>query len=161
MTAILYVPRSGEHPTIVRGSAIVGSTGDDQIHCYYEGNLYDAENLRQYRERALVAAARWRDRAPTVAQMLIPAATLRAVAHYDLETYSVVDVIDEAALLAWSGESLSAITGMRLDPGPIDRNDPDVRAALSDLRPAGQNSWRTIAGQIVRLTPQGGLEISG
>ncbi len=161
MILTLYAPAQGRHPTIAAGSAIIGYVRDGYVHCYFEGNLYGAENLRRYYERAIVAAGRMVDRAPTVAQMLVPEEHLKAVARYDTETRRINEILDEIALVSWAGETAEMIVGQRLPVGAIDRNDPAVKAALADLVPESRDRWRTLSGQILALTPRGSLEIAG
>lgn len=62
---------------IKAGSAIVTTGGDTEgdeggIRLYYEGNIYGAENLRDYKERILVAAGRAMTAYPTTAFVYIP-----------------------------------------------------------------------------------------
>lgn len=158
----LFVPRRPGLAGIAPGSAIVGRppTQDGHIHCYYEGNLYGAENLRTYRERAYMAAARLRDRAATVAQVRLPSDDLTAVAGYDLDKLAIVEPTDLQALMDWSEEDEEALVGRVLPVGSVDRSDPRLARLLGDLRPVSRTTWRTTAGQILTLTRDGGLSIS-
>jgi hypothetical protein len=63
----LYVP----HPEsrlcteLARGSAIVGlPMASGQVRIYYEGNVFGAQNLKRYRDKAVQAAGRMLHRYP-------------------------------------------------------------------------------------------------
>lgn len=68
---VIYVPRTGSRldQAIAPGSGIVGfpSRGATKIVLYYEGNLYDAENLRDPEERIVSAFGRGATGYPTSA----------------------------------------------------------------------------------------------
>lgn len=72
-TAVIYVlrPDSNLASHIQPGSGIVGVPGHHHLHIYYEGNLYDASNLRDPLERVVCAFGRAASMAPTVAMMAV------------------------------------------------------------------------------------------
>ena len=74
------------------GTAVVWAAGE----LTYEGNLYGAENLRAFSERAKVAAGRLFTRAPTVARLAISPGEFA-------ERFRVVGQIDDAySLRLWA-----------------------------------------------------------
>jgi hypothetical protein len=71
VTFQVYVPREGVDTTIASGSGIVGRPNAEDpriIVMDYEGNLYGAENLREYGQRVMHAADRSVTHYPTVAR---------------------------------------------------------------------------------------------
>lgn len=91
--ARVAIPR--RHPanaSLVPGTAVVWAAGE----LTYEGNLYGAENLRTFSERAKVAAGRLFKRAPTVARLALSPGEFA-------ERFRVVGQIDDAyALRLWA-----------------------------------------------------------
>lgn len=83
---VVYVPTltSPIRERIVPGSAIVsrGALNDGSVLVYYEGNIYNSQNMRKYSERVLHAAGRLATHYPTVAKMLVPRAHLIQVGTY-------------------------------------------------------------------------------
>ena len=68
----IVIPKSGTyfHKLITRGSGVVMISHEHHkdIPCiYYEGNLYDAVNLRTYEDRIKCAAGRAHTHYPTIA----------------------------------------------------------------------------------------------
>lgn len=85
-------------------SGIVGIDAMDVFkHIYFEGNLYDASNMRLYTERLKVAAGRLRDRYPTVAQMMVDADDVIVVGSFNTDGWTIEAVTDPKALEAWAG----------------------------------------------------------
>lgn len=87
----LFVPRS-DSPMRCRlgsGAAVVGDRDSlDSNGCitiYFEDNRYAAVNVKNYADRALVAALRMRDRAATVARAAISPSELVEVGYWDEE----------------------------------------------------------------------------
>jgi translation initiation factor IF-1 len=102
----IYVPADAQKMTAigpVRGSAIVGGPPrDGKVVIYYEGNLYDAVNLRTFEERVRQAASRKHHLAPTSAILLIDEGDLVAVGVHNYElNRNRID--NKAALDAWLG----------------------------------------------------------
>lgn len=86
----IYVPTTESmglvEKTIVRGSGIVGFIPDEraeQMIVYFEGNLYDAEALRQFNDRAKQAYGRMATKYPTVAKSVMPLAMFESVGYTD------------------------------------------------------------------------------
>lgn len=111
----IYVPRgvaiAGNR--LVPGSAIVSPADahEDFVTVDFEGNLYDAINLRDYPSRVLVAAYRSRDRAPTVARVRAPIEGLAKVATFDLSRKTFVEVNDPDSLSEWLGDEPIPVAG--------------------------------------------------
>ena len=72
-SAVVYVPtEEGERRLgLAPGSGAVGVALGSGVHLYYEGNLYQAANLRTWQERVTCAAGRLFKRYPTVAQSFV------------------------------------------------------------------------------------------
>lgn len=71
-TVDVYVPKPGCLTHIAKGSAIVGSAySESEVLIDYEGNLYDAENMRRYSQRVAHAADRHNSLYPTTARMVV------------------------------------------------------------------------------------------
>lgn len=73
--ATVYIPRDpvAALASIAPGSGIVGAPlGESGIVIFFEGNCYDASNLRDYEDRLACAAGRLFTRYPTVAKMYVP-----------------------------------------------------------------------------------------
>jgi len=111
----LYVPQgvavAGKR--VAPGSAIVSPADDreDFVTVDFEGNLYDAINLRDYPSRVLVAAYRSRDRAPTVARARVPIEGLTKVATFDLSRKTFVEISDPDRLSEWLGDEPIPVAG--------------------------------------------------
>ena len=71
--AFVYVPAPGSQleKYLAPKSAVVGRQHGDLLHVYYEGNIYGAENLKDWHERVRCAAGRLFCRYPTVAQQAV------------------------------------------------------------------------------------------
>jgi hypothetical protein len=104
-----YVPRTVADPShrasytvahIAPGSGIVGQPQDDgTILVYYEGNIYDARNIRTYDDRCDHAFDRMRTNYPTVARAIVNPRDLIDVGTWEPATHSVVTTREEAALI--------------------------------------------------------------
>jgi len=84
-------------------SALVSSadqSGDSRL-CYFEGNLYDADNMRRFTDRVMHAAGRAVTRYPTVAKSRIPVTDLRHVGTYDARSRRICSITDHDALLSY------------------------------------------------------------
>lgn len=78
------VPLSFADEEIKKGSAIVGFGTDlDTVDIYYEGNIYDIDNLRQFEERLLIASGRLESKYPTVARMRVNLSDLLCIGRWD------------------------------------------------------------------------------
>lgn len=103
MQYALYVPLDPQLG-VDHASAIVGKTLDDgRIHIYYEGNRFNASNLKLYAERARSAAGRIHARYPTIAQAIARPDQLLRVGTYDTTEWVIADLDPEhiPALQAW------------------------------------------------------------
>src|SRR5215471_3957209 len=106
----VYVPAPGQLETIIRGSGIVGQTFDTGLVLIdYEGNRYDAVNLRDYGSRVRRAYERQTASYPTVARMVVPVDALVRVGTFDpLDDEVRLDVGGDELVRQWldvEGES--------------------------------------------------------
>jgi len=73
------------------GSGIVGEAHSAGVLLHYEGNIFDAVNLRRYEDRLKQAAGRLVARYPTRAMLVLPASevaeTMLVVGEYDAENW--------------------------------------------------------------------------
>lgn len=150
----IYVPRPGSltEAMIRPHSAVVASIdeGVDMASCFFEGNIYGAQNLRSFHDRLVVAAGRLTSDYPTTARALVSVADLIRVASYDTRFLAVRDVIDGQRLSKWAGEPIESITGVTLPVGR--RTWSELSAVSNELRPVGARStfaFRSRAGQIL------------
>lgn len=87
----LFVPHTNSdlRCRIGKGSAIVGDKdvydGNGRITIYFENNKYAAVNIKNYADRALVAALRLHDQVATVARATIDPCDLVEVGLWDEE----------------------------------------------------------------------------
>lgn len=67
------------------GSAMVGfrMNNSEQYMIYYEGNMYDASNLRTFRDRAIIAYGRLVDAYPTVARTIADIGLFEVVGEFN------------------------------------------------------------------------------
>lgn len=105
MQLAIYCPKpdSPMAKTLKPGSAIVGDPDkitEGRAHIYYEGNVYGAENMRQYTERLLHAGGRLTTKYPTVAQAFIPLDELDEVGVYNTDSKTTL-ISEPEILLAW------------------------------------------------------------
>lgn len=104
MTLKLYVPKAGTNAfnTIKRGSAIVGRLIGTSSYARvdYEGNLYQAENLKDFTARVLHAAGRHVRRYPTRARMMVKEEDLIEVGEVSGDGV-VLSITNQAALDEW------------------------------------------------------------
>ncbi len=88
MKLAVFIPAKPEDSDIVKGSGIVGEplfTDDPAVWMvtYFEGNLFDAANLRRYVERVSAAAGRFETGYPTVAKATVPSESLVYIGMFD------------------------------------------------------------------------------
>ena len=96
-------PRMFASRTIAQGSAIVGKKHEsDGFIIFYEGNLYHAENIKTFEDKAMLAAGRMEDNYPTVAKMLCRKEDLILVGHFESSDKSLVILDDEESAEAFS-----------------------------------------------------------
>ncbi|MCW3783897.1 hypothetical protein [Defluviimonas salinarum] len=133
---ILAIPgRAGQD--ILPGSAIVCAADADRnpvvdthgrVTAWFEGNAYDAVNLRDFIDRTRCAAGRMVQDYPTVAVRSVPAAEIRILADFDLERGIVTRIRDEHALAEQSGEDPARLVAPRDMRATTDREK--IRAAM-------------------------------
>lgn len=113
----LFIPllwnSSSPDPTFAKGSAIVGFTdpqddlNDGMVKLDFEGNLYGAQNLMLFRERALHAWSRQAYNYPTSARTLFPRKDLQEIGTLDAQ--GQITWLDKDLASQWSGEAPEAI----------------------------------------------------
>ena len=108
MMLMIYVPLPETTPDrlIRAGSGIVGQVtepGATHQLIFYEGNLYDAENLRTYAERLAAAAGRALINAETRARLIVPTAEVLAIGVYSTDRWEMAAGFDywSEQLRAW------------------------------------------------------------
>jgi hypothetical protein len=115
---ILYVPAGGQRATagIARGSAIVGQPepGSGDVTIYFEGAIYDPQNVRTLADRAKHAAGRMIEQYPTTATRLVPRDALVVVGTFDLREgcIQLAGPHSERAVADWLGTT-------QLDPAEL------------------------------------------
>lgn len=98
--------------TLKAGSAIVGdptALTEGRVCIYYEGNVYNAENMRYFSERLLHAAGRLTTKYPTVAQAFISLDELDEVGVYNTDAKQAL-ISDPETLRAWCPDA-DVLTG--------------------------------------------------
>lgn len=106
---VVYVPRGGYPSTadIARSSAIVGEPGDRaaEVEVYFEGAIFDQENMRTLADRATHAAGRMLERYSTRATRIVPRDALLAVGTFDFRRgqITLTGADSERVVAAWLG----------------------------------------------------------
>ena len=103
-THVIFVPKDGVPHTLAAGSALVASiesSANDLILVYYEGNLYNAVNMRDYPSRVMNAADRQATRYPTSAVQGFKPEELIEVGRYDYHAKRITSLTNAAHLRAW------------------------------------------------------------
>lgn len=106
MTVSVFVPSDLNRHDILPGSAIVGAWEFmvGRVMLDYEGNKYDAANLRRFVERCYHAWSRHVERYPTVARIYVQGAEVIEVGTFDPERKIVtLNPLDEPKLVRWLG----------------------------------------------------------
>jgi len=131
-THVIYVPKDANDLGIAPGSGIVGNVEQqypDRILVYYEGNVYDAENMRRFAERVYNAADRQVARYPTSAMMAVRRDELIEVGRFDHGRMRVTAISNPTELLRWVPDEAEWVAGFR--PGAEEsfngRGNPYVR----------------------------------
>jgi hypothetical protein len=119
-TFTLYVPKEGSslQKSLARGSAIVADAsydthqrlGGGMVIVHYEGNIYGAENLKEYPERVLSAAGRLRERYPTSAMQGAYLKELIVIGSFHYPTRGLL-IENREALQAWLGDGPGPLSG--------------------------------------------------
>lgn len=95
----LWIPASADAGIAPR-SAVVSScdqAGETRL-CYFEGNVYGADNLRRFSDRVRCAVGRAVHRYPTLARSRLPVAMLRHVGTFDARSQRITAITDPAML---------------------------------------------------------------
>jgi hypothetical protein len=106
---VVYLPTGSHRATadIVRGSAIVGQprSGSDEVTIYFEGAIYDQQNVRTLADRAKHAAGRMVEEYPTTAMRVVPRDALVVVGTFDLREGRILltGPHSERAVADWLG----------------------------------------------------------
>lgn len=132
MLLSLYIPSPSCSYPIHPGSAIVGSTPQDdvQVLVYFEGNLYGAENMRAYEQRVEHAAGRLTQRYPTIAKAMLRPTDLVRVGSYETDAH-LLEIEQPDALETWAGEKVvSGVTQWARDRELQRRFKEHVRRGL-------------------------------
>ncbi|HEX4669296.1 MAG TPA: hypothetical protein VH275_04895 [Solirubrobacterales bacterium] len=147
---VLYLPTGGDPATadIVRGSAIVGRPrfGSQEMTVYFEGTIYDHENVRTLADRATQAAGRLVERYPTVARRVVSRDALTAVGSFDLGRRRIIltGPHSERAVAEWLGT-------VRLDPAELRPSPGAIGAGMATVD----------AGLLHELMRRGGVRAEG
>jgi len=116
---LVFVPRPEAATTIRDGSGIVGAHLPDEelVHVYYEGAIYGQSEMTSLADRVSYAHGRLVEHYPTVAQMMVPVASLVEVGTFDPQsgTITPVNARSEAILATWLGSDA-------LDPAELRRS---------------------------------------
>jgi hypothetical protein len=116
LSVAVYVPTkaaAAKLEFIATGSGIVGKQRGAWVDLWYEGNLYQAENLNRWVERVACAAGRMGENYPTRARAVVPAEWVQQVGWYEAETSSVI-VENLEAVSSWSGEAIGQVERTRV-----------------------------------------------
>lgn len=148
----LWIPVARELGIAPR-SAIVSSADQDGERrlCYYEGNLFSADNLVRYADRVRCAVSRAVERYPTVARASLPREALNRVGRFDARARRITALSDPDALRAY------------LDPEPCpevltaDEARRRIEQALRGLgRPASGPAWHRLHAWTGRVRAHAG-----
>lgn len=170
MRVTIYVPRpgSGAASHLLPGSAVVADPtreADGMLTCWYEGNVGNrAINLRDFYSRLCCAAGRLVSSYPTTALSGFPVTDLIPVGVFDADRNVVLEIFAPETLVAWCGEGVGDVTGMRLPPGAAAWADaarvtqPPHSSLIGRQDPSSATGlwFRTQAGQIVRFIKASG-----
>jgi hypothetical protein len=125
---VVYVPSGGFQATadIARGSAIVGElrAGAAEVEVYFEGAIFDQENMRTLANRATHAAGRMLERYATTATRIVPRDALLAVGTFDFREGKITLTGSDSgrAVAAWLGTP-------QLDPAELAQGGRGRRTA--------------------------------
>lgn len=152
---VVYLPNGGGRATadIARGSAIVGQpdAGSDRVTIYFEGAIYDHENVRTLADRANQAAGRMIQSYPTTAMRSVPRDILMAVGTFDLQRRRIIltGPHSEGAVAEWLGM-------VQLDPAELRPS----REAIG-VGAAGSEVAAVDPGLLHALMERGGVRAEG
>lgn len=83
LTIYLPLPDSYLEDQIDRGSGIVGASNGEEATIFYEGNRYQAANIKNFADRVYVAADRSLHSAATIARMAVDEKELLEIGFWD------------------------------------------------------------------------------
>jgi hypothetical protein len=152
---VVYLPNGGGRATtnIARGSAMVGqpTLGSERVTIYFEGAIYEQENVRTFADRANQAAGRMIQSYPTTAMRVLPRDVLMAVGIFDSMRGQIIltGPHSEGAVAEWLGM-------VRLDPAEL---RPSREAGSVNLPGSGIAS--VDAGLLHELMQRGGIRAEG
>lgn len=143
-----------EHSALVARSDAAGNplVTEGRVRFAFEGNVYNAVNLKRFAERCQCAAGRLRGRYPSISYGSARVEELTPVASMDLDRMVITEVIDKDLLEVWSGEPIESICPARV---PTPCTDPAMYRPLleglvSPMMASLETGYlaRTINGQI-------------
>jgi hypothetical protein len=108
---------------ILPGSALIASAegyaaameSGGPLRFTFEGNAGGAVNLHKFHERCACAAGRLSRAVPSIAYGEAMVNDLTAVARYDMQRFTFIDIIDDDLIEAWSGERMSSVLPPKID----------------------------------------------
>lgn len=103
-THIIFIPKDDVEHTLALGSALVASlqsAADDLVVTYYEGNVYDAVNMREYPMRVMNAADRQATCYPTSAVCAFKREELVEVGRFDHFAKRITSLANVDLLRKW------------------------------------------------------------
>lgn len=116
---LVFVPRDGAEVGIREGSGVVGDPLPDEevVRIYFEGAIYGQSEMARLADRVFYAHARLVARYPTVAQRVVPPASLIEVGTFDPASGTITAIDDqaEAVMARW-------LQSDALDPAELRRS---------------------------------------
>jgi len=143
-----------EHSAMVARSDAAGKPllTEGRVRFAFEGNIYNAVNLKRFAERCQCAAGRLRGRYPSISYGSARVEELTPVARMDLDRMVITEVIDKDLMEAWSGEPIESICPARVPTPCTDpaMYRPVLEGLVSPMMASLETSYlaRTINGQI-------------
>jgi DMSO/TMAO reductase YedYZ molybdopterin-dependent catalytic subunit len=145
-TALYVLDLTAPHsPFGIRPASAIAAvpSATEYLTCYFEGNVYNAANIKTYADRALHAVGRLHTKYPTAACMNIPRAALIPVGTFDDKFGEVrVDQDRRPLLASWIGVPIDELDG------ELETSDSSQALAARTLRemdrtPEGrlQSAW--------------------
>lgn len=152
---VVYLPNGGGHATadIARGSAIVGQpeVGSDRVTIYFEGAIYDLENVLTLADRANQAAGRMIQHYPPTAMRILPRDMLMPVGTFDPQGRQIylTGPHSEGAVAEWLGM-------VQLDPAELRPSREAVGVGAT-----GSEITTVDPGLLYALMERGGIRAEG
>ncbi len=168
MKLAVHVPKIGSKAAgvIAPRSAIVSdptANNERGALCYFEGNLFGAENMKVFHDRLSVAASRLEQDYPSKAVARFALSDLVPVALYDTAVRAITTVYNGEMLANWADEPLVEITGRRLPAGQVEWDLAVI--AAKGARPVAHGQidhvlpFRTRAGQLFFFHNDGSKQV--